>query len=259
MMGVTGFQLDGLRDERGVMHGFFARTGGVSRGLYEGLNCGLGSNDDRHAVLENRRLAAHRLDVTGDDLLTLYQHHSADVITVTERWGPGEGPKADGMVTQEYGIALGVLAADCTPILFADGAAQVIGACHAGWKGALGGVAEATIEAMEKLGARRDRIAAAIGPTIRQLVYEVGAEFRDKFLEAGKANDTWFRPGRTAGKFHFDLPGYLTRRLETAGLSRIEDCEICTYSDSRFFSYRRTTHRGEADYGRNLSAIALKR
>jgi YfiH family protein len=259
MMGVTGFQLDGLRDERGVVHGFFARTGGVSQGLYEGLNCGLGSNDDRDAVLENRRLAAHKLNVTGDDLLTLYQHHSADVVVVTERWAPGEGPKADGMVTREAGIALGILAADCTPILFADGEAGIIGACHAGWKGALAGVAEATIAAMEQLGADRARIAAAIGPTIRQLCYEVGSEFRDRFLAASPANAAWFRSGRSGGKFHFDLPGYLTRRLSAAGVSRIEDCEICTYSDSRFYSYRRATHRGERDYGRNLSAIVLSR
>jgi YfiH family protein len=259
MMGVTGFQLDDLRAERGIVHGFFARTGGVSSGIYEGLNCGLGSGDDRDAVMENRRLAAHRLGISGDDLLTLYQHHSADVVVVTGRWPPGEGPKADGMVTRETGIGLGILAADCTPILFADGEAGIIGACHAGWKGALAGVAEATIDAMERLGADRSRIAAAIGPTIRQLCYEVGAEFRDRFTAASKGSEAWFRPGRAAGKFHFDLPGYLTRRLEAAGLQRIEDCEICTYSDSRFFSFRRATHRGERDYGRNLSAIVLMR
>lgn len=257
MMGVTGFQLDDMRAEPGVLHGFFARTGGVSKGLYEGLNCGLGSDDDRAAVLENRRRAAEKLGVEAERLLTVYQHHSADVVEVTEPWAPGDGPKADGMVTRVHGIALGVLAADCTPILFADGEAGVIGACHAGWKGALAGVSDATIAAMETLGADRKRIAAAIGPTIRQICYEVGAEFRDRFIEAARANDAWFRPGRTAGKFHFDLPGYLTKRLQDAGLTRIEDCEICTYSDSRFFSFRRTTHRGERDYGRNLSAIVL--
>ncbi|MCC6921223.1 MAG: peptidoglycan editing factor PgeF [Alphaproteobacteria bacterium] len=256
-MGVTGFQLDGMRAARGVAHGFFARTGGVSQGLYEGLNCGLGSNDDRAAVLENRRRAAERLGVAGDNLVTLYQVHSPDVVTVTEPWAPGDGPKADGMVTRTKGFALGVLAADCTPILFADGEAGIIGACHAGWKGALAGVADATVAAMEALGASRQRIIAAIGPTIRQICYEVGAEFRDRFVADAPGNAEWFRPGRAAGKFHFDLPGYLTRRLEKTGIAGIEDCEICTYSDSRFFSYRRTTHRGESDYGRNLSAIVL--
>jgi len=257
MMGVTGFQMDGMRAERGVAHGFFARTGGVSQGIYQGLNCGLGSDDDRTAVLENRRRAAERLGVTSDRLLTLYQVHSPDVVTVTEPWEPGDGPKADGMVTRVKGIALGILAADCTPILFADGEAGIIGACHAGWKGALAGVADATVAAMEALGASRRRITAAIGPTIRQVCYEVGAEFRDRFVAVAPDNAVWFRPGRADGKFHFDLPGYLARRLESTGIAGIEDCEICTYSDSRFFSYRRATHRGESDYGRNLSAIVL--
>lgn len=255
MMGVTGFQMDGMRAERGVAHGFFARTGGVSQGIYQGLNCGLGSDDDRTAVLENRRRAAERLGVAGDNLVTLYQVHSPDVVTVTEPWAPGDGPKADGMVTRTKGIALGVLAADCTPILFADAAAGVIGACHAGWKGALAGIAEATVAAMRREGATE--IAAAIGPTIRQPSYEVGAEFRDAFTARDGGHGRWFAPGKAADKFQFDLPGFLTARLNEAGVTRIEDLAVCTYADAGYFSYRRTTHRGEPDYGRNLSAIAL--
>lgn len=240
-----------------IAHGFFSRRGGVSTGLYDSLNCGPGSNDDPANVATNRARVAAALDVAPQNLLTLYQIHSPNIVTVLQAWGPDQRPQADGMVTRAPGIAIGALAADCTPILFADIAARVIGACHAGWKGAFGGVAEATIDAMESIGADRSRIAAAIGPTIRQSSYEVGDEFRDRFTDADPANDAWFAPGKSAGKFQFDLPGYLTRRLTAAGIGQIDDTGICTYADPDFFSYRRTTHRGEPDYGRNISAIAL--
>lgn len=236
-----------------ITHGFFGRHGGVSTGLYASLNCGAGSNDDPVHVAENRARVAASLGAAPSHLLSLYQIHSPEVLTVTAPWT--ERPQADGMVTATPGLALGVLAADCTPILFADAAAGIIGACHAGWKGALAGVAEATIAAMRDLGART--ITAAIGPTIRQAAYEVGDEFRDRFVAADPANGDWFAPGKAADKFQFDLPGYLTRRLTRAGLTQIDDCDICTYADPGYFSYRRTTHRGEPDYGRNISAIAL--
>ena len=238
----------------GIAHGFFGRAGGVSEGLYASLNCGLGSRDRQASVAANRARAAAAIGIAPQNLLTLYQIHSPEVVTVREAWS-GQGPEADGMVTRTPGIALGVLAADCTPILFADAAAGVIGACHAGWKGALAGVAEATVAAMRREGARD--IAAAIGPTIRQPSYEVGAEFRDAFTARDAGHARWFAPGKAADKFQFDLPGFLTARLGEAGVTRIEDLAVCTYADGGYFSYRRTTHRGEPDYGRNLSAIAL--
>lgn len=238
----------------GIAHGFFGRAGGVSEGLYASLNCGLGSRDRQASVAANRARAAAAIGIAPQNLLTLYQIHSPEVVTVREAWS-GQGPEADGMVTRSPGIALCVLAADCTPILFADAAAGVIGACHAGWKGALAGVAEATVAAMRREGARD--IAAAIGPTIRQPSYEVGAEFRDAFTARDASHARWFAPGKAADKFQFDLPGFLTARLGEAGVTRIEDLAVCTYADGGYFSYRRTTHRGEPDYGRNLSAIAL--
>jgi YfiH family protein len=241
---------------QGIAHGFFSREGGVSSGLYESLNCGLGSRDARDNVIRNRALVTAQLGVAPDCLLTLYQIHSPVIVRVNENWS-GQGPQADGMVTRKHGLALGILTADCTPILFADPKAGVIGACHAGWKGALAGVAQATIAAMIAEGAERTHIVAAIGPTIRQRAYEVGAEFRARFLDADGANAAWFRQGITPDKFLFDLPGYLKGHLQAAGITTTDDVQVCTYGDDRYFSYRRTTHRGEADYGRNISAIAL--
>ena len=245
-----------LARQHGIAHGFFGRIGGVSTGVYESLNCGPGSDDNPAHVAENRARVATLLGVAPIDLLSLYQIHSPTVLTVTAGW-TDDRPQADGMVTRVPGLALGILAADCTPILFADIAAGVIGACHAGWKGAFAGVAEATIDAMTALGADRSRIAAAIGPAIRQASYEVGADFRDRFVDAAPANADWFVPGAAEGKFQFDLPGYLTRRLRAAGIQNLDDCGTDTYADGDFFSYRRTTHRREPDYGRNISAIAL--
>lgn len=255
------WQAPSLSAAPAIAHGFFSRRGGVSTGLYDSLNCGTGSNDDRASVLSNRATVANVMGIAPDRLLSLYQIHSPDIVTLehdTPLWQPGQGPKADGMVTREPGLGLGVLAADCTPILFADADAGVIGACHAGWKGALGGVADATVAAMEALGASNKNIVAAIGPTIRQPSYEVGAEFRDRFIDADRANADWFIAGADPGKFHFDLPGYLTQRLRDAGVAHIEDAGICTYANANYFSYRRTTHRREPDYGRNISVIALK-
>lgn len=241
-----------------IAHGFFGRTGGVSSGLYSSLNCGLGSKDERANVIENRDRVARTLGTTGDRLLTCYQVHSADAVIVDRPWAPDGQPKADALVTNTPGLAIGALAADCTPILFADPEARVIGAAHAGWKGAKIGIAEATIAAMEKLGARRDAITAAIGPCISQANYEVGPEFETAFIDDGAENARFFMRPAPDAKPHFDLPGYIAARLKAAQVGRIERLNTCTYaSDSQFFSFRRTTHRREGDYGRQISAIVL--
>jgi polyphenol oxidase len=242
-----------------LAHGFFGRQGGVSHGLFASLNCGYGSSDDQTAVRENRTRAMASLGQREHDLLTLYQVHSAEVVTVTERWSPGNRPKADGMVTNVLGIALGILAADCGPILFADTENPIIGAAHAGWKGALTGVAEATILAMEALGSRRSQIVAALGPCISGESYEVGPEFKDRFIATDPMNATFFRPSEKSGHHYFDLPRYVVERLRRSGVKSVESVGECTYLNSdNYFSYRLATHRGEADYGRNLSAIVLK-
>jgi YfiH family protein len=241
-----------------VRHGFFTREDGISKGIYATLNCGYGSNDDPGAVRENRARVARSLSVEAGKLLTVYQVHSPNVIRVSEPWDPVNAPQADAMVCDRPGIALGVLTADCAPVLFADRTAHVIGAAHAGWKGAITGVIEATIEAMLALGAARERIIAAIGPCISRDAYEVGPEFRDRFLTEGEANARWFTPSAREGYFMFDLPAYTAARLEAARIAAVATLGLCTYQDERrFFSYRRTTHRGEPDYGRQISAIAL--
>ena len=245
---------DNLSNLQGIAHGFFGRTGGVSRGLYESLNCGLGSADHADHVRENRRRAQQALGANA--LNTLYQVHSASVVAVEAPWD--SGPKADAMVSNVRGIALGILSADCAPVLLADGEAGVIGAAHAGWKGALAGVVEATVAAMEKLGARRARIAAAIGPCIGQANYEVGAEFRQRFVDADAANARFFAAGSRALHHQFDLPGFTADRLNRAGVANVSRQNVCTYArEAEFFSFRRATHRGEGDYGRELSAIVL--
>jgi polyphenol oxidase len=239
-----------------LAHGFFGRPGGVSTGVYAGLNCGPGSGDDRAAVSENRRLAIGALG--RDTLVTCYQVHSATCVTVTAPWENGAAPHADAMATNIPHIVLGILTADCAPVLFSDAEAGVIGAAHAGWKGAIGGVTDATIAAMESLGAKRSRIAAAIGPCIAQVSYEVDASFRTRFLAAAADNDTFFISSTRDGHFRFDLESYVMRRLSQAGVSDICPLHRDTYADSHsFFSFRRATHRGETDYGRDLSAIAL--
>ncbi len=237
-------------------HGFFTRRGGVSTGLYASLNCGPGSSDDAAAVQENRRRVAASLKAP-DGLVSLYQVHGREVVTVGDDYDTTQRPKADGLVTRRRGIALGVLSADCAPVLFADAEAAVIGACHAGWRGALAGISDATVDAMIALGAKRERIQAAIGPCIGQASYEVSAPFRDEFLGADVANTVFFATGKREGHWQFDLPAYLMQRLRQAGVMA-ENLGLDTCSDAdRFFSYRRMTLLKEADYGRQVSAIAM--
>jgi YfiH family protein len=242
----------------GLRHAFFTREGGVSQGVYASLNGGVGSNDDRAHVAENRARMADALGVAPDALVTPYQIHSADVAVADAAWTPATRPRADAVVTRVAGLAIGVSTADCGPVLFADRAAGVIGAAHAGWRGALSGITDATITAMERLGATRGRIVAALGPMIRQPSYEVGADLVARFRAADAGNDRFFRPAGRPEHAQFDLPGYIASRLAAAGITAIEDVGECTYADpQRFFSFRRTTHRGEPDYGRHINAIAL--
>ncbi len=239
-------------------HGFFTREGGVSTGIYAGLNCGVGSRDERAAVLENRARVARHLGTGAESLLTCHQVHSADAVIVTEPWQIGHNPKADAMVTRVPGLVLGALAADCAPVLFADPEGRVVGAAHAGWKGALTGVLEATVAAMVQIGAKPGRIRAALGPCIGPGAYEVGPEFEERFLATGAENALFFRRPSPEARPRFDLPGYVLARLERLGLDTVESATACTYDDeTRLFSYRRATHRGEPDYGRQVSAIVL--
>jgi hypothetical protein len=238
----------------GVAHGFLGRRGGVSTGLYAGLNVGIGSDDDTDAVAENRRLATEAV-LPGARLLTLYQTHSADVVRALTAFD--DRPPGDALVTDRPGLALGILTADCTPVLLADREAGVVGAAHAGWKGAIGGVTDAAIAAMEKLGARRDRIAAAVGPCIARSSYEVDDGFARRFEADDPANERFFAPGKP-GHHQFDLEAYVAQRLAKAGLARIEMLGLDTYADeARFFSFRRATHRGEPGYGRQISIIGI--
>jgi polyphenol oxidase len=242
----------------GIRHAFFTRRGGVSKGIYASLNIGIGSADDRASVLENRARAAAHLGLGPERLATPYQIHSAEAAVVAEPWPVGQGPKLDALATNRPGIAIGVGTADCAPLLLADSQARVVGAAHAGWKGALTGVLEAAVEAMERLGAHRERIVAVIGPTISQAAYEVGPEFVSRFGSDDSANARFFEPSARLGHALFDLPGYILARLEVFGVGHAADLGLCTYRhEDRFFSYRRATHRGEPDYGRLLAAIAL--
>jgi YfiH family protein len=244
----------GLHD---VPHGFAGRRGGVSQGIHAGLNVGLGSQDDRAAVLRNRDRARDAV-LPSAQLVTVHQVHSPDVVSVSGVIPDTERPAADAMVTDRPGLLLGILTADCVPVLFADTAAGVIGAAHAGWKGAIGGVTDQTIVAMEALGARRDRIACAIGPCIGRASYEVTLDFAERFERDDADNARFFTAGRL-GHVQFDIAAYVASRLAGAGVGRIDLLEEDTYSQpDRFFSYRRSCHRGEADYGRQMSMIALK-
>ena len=246
-----------LSAAEGVRHGFFTRRGGVSSGLYGSLNIGTGSGDDQHLVRENRRRVATTMGVKPELLLTAYQVHSPDVVYATGPF-PGDRPKADAIVTDRPGVALAVSTADCGPVLYADAEARVIGAAHAGWKGALTGVLENTVSAMEKLGARRGRIVAVLGPSISQENYEVGPEFVERFVAAAPDNARYFAPSQKSGHAMFDLNRYTVDRLRNAGV-QAEMLGRCTYAEEDlFFSYRRTTHRSEPDYGRLISAIALE-
>lgn len=250
-------QAPGLAALDGIRHGFFTRRGGVSRALYADLNCGFGSGDDPGAVGENRRRVARTIgaEVALD---TVHQVHGTKVARAVGPWPGGGSPRADAMVSTTPGVALGVLAADCAPILLADPAAGVVGAVHAGWKGALAGVTDATLRAMVALLARPERIRAAVGPCIAQASYEVGPELRAQFLDQSPDNRRFFHAGKRDGHHHFDLPGYLEHRLRRAGVGAVERLDRDSYAEPEdFYSYRRATHRGEADYGRAISVIML--
>jgi YfiH family protein len=247
-----------LNDQPELRHAFFTRQGGVSGGIYASLNCGFGSRDEPGNVSENRAIAAAQLGVPAERMVSCHQVHSTTIINVERPWRREDNPRADGMVTTAPGIALGVLAADCAPILFADPAARVIGAAHSGWRGALAGVAEATVAAMTGLGARCDRIRAAIGPCIAQPSYEVGPEFAANFAAADAASGVFFRAAERPEHFLFDLPGYIAHRLARLGLAEVACAPHDTAAEETlFFSYRRACRRGEHDYGRGLAAIAL--
>lgn len=246
---------------QGVDHGFFSRHGGVSEGLYRGLNCGAGSRDDPVAVRRNRSRVAEELGLKADALLSVHQIHSADVVVVDDPAGletSPDMPRADAMVTRRADVGLGILVADCAPVLLADAAAGIVGAAHAGWKGALGGVVEATVSAMESMGADARRIIAAVGPCIHQHSYEVDHRFRDRVLAGDPGGERFFADGRRPGHCQFDLPGYVASRLRFAGVNHTMCVDADTYGDeARFFSYRRATHRSEPDYGRNIAVIRL--
>jgi YfiH family protein len=241
-----------------IRHAFFTRAGGVSQGVYASLNGGVGSNDAPAKVAENRARMAEAMGVGVDRLLTPYQIHSPDVVVAGEPWARENRPRADAVVTRVPRLAIGVSTADCGPLLLADSDAGVVGAAHAGWRGALTGVIEATIAAMERLGAKRNRITVALGPTIRQPNYEVGPEFVERFLAADPGNARFFKASQRAGHAMFDLTGYIAERVQRTGIAQFEDLGLCTYAEpERFFSYRRTTLLGEPDYGRHINAITL--
>ncbi len=242
----------------GIRHGFFTREGGVSAGIYAGLNCGLGSHDDPALVIENRRRVAEHMGAEHGSVITLYQVHGATALTVTGPMPRTNMPKADAVVTATPKLAIGVLTADCTPVLFADAAAGVVGAAHAGWRGAVAGILESTIAEMERQGARRERIIAAVGPTIGQDAYEVGPEFEAEVVALDRAYARYFRAPEPSAKAHFDLPGFVSERLRAAGIGSIELAAPCTRAnESKFFSYRRSQALKEADYGRQISAIVV--
>lgn len=252
-MSVEVIQADCLA---GLPHGLLGRRGGVSTGMLAGLNVGAGSGDDREAIAENRRRAIAAV-LPGAGLATVHQIHSPEAVYVAEPWAQDARPRADAMVTDRPGLLLGILTADCAPVLLADADAGVIGAAHAGWRGALAGVTDSVIAEMEAIGARRGRIAAAIGPCIAMPSYEVDEAFRESLLEADPANDRFFSAA-AAGTLHFDLPAYVRHRLIAAGIGEVETIHLDTYADpDRFYSYRRATHRGEPDYGRQVSLIGL--
>jgi YfiH family protein len=251
--GVEVFRSDLLT----VPHGFLGRQGGVSEGEMWGLNAGYGSGDDPELIEENRRRATAAV-LPDAPLATVHQIHSPKVVYVEQPWPQEERPQADAMVTDRPGLLLGVLTADCAPVLLADDETGIVGAAHAGWRGAIAGVTDATVEAMERLGAKRERIAAAVGPCIAQPSYEVDEAFRARFEDAGRENGRFFMEG-PGGKPHFDLPGYVLHRLQSAGIRHAEAFGLDTYSDAdRFYSYRRSTHLGEPSYGRQMSMIGLR-
>jgi YfiH family protein len=251
-------QANTLAKLSGIRHAFFTREGGVSSGIYASLNGGVGSNDSADSVTENRARMATTLGVSPEHFLTTYQIHSPAVVIAERPWALNGRPRADAIVTKVLRLAIGVSTADCGPLLFADPTARVVAAAHAGWRGALGGVIGATVEAMERLGAERSRIVAALGPMIRQPNYEVGADLVSKFVAADAGNERFFAAAARANHAMFDLAGYIRARLRDAGIIDPADLQACTYADAdKFYSFRRATHRGEGDYGRHINAIAL--
>ncbi len=251
-------QAQSLSNLPGIRHGFFTRAGGVSDGIYESLNGGVGSEDAPAKVAENRARMAASLGVAPERFLTCYQIHSPEVVVAETPWPSNERPRADAIVTRTPNLAIGISTADCGPVLLAEPEARVIGAAHAGWRGALTGVIEQTVAAMEKLGAKRGRIVAAAGPMIRQPNYEVGQDLIDRFVATDPNTIRFFKPAQRPGHSMFDLAGYVVSRLRRAEIAEIEDLGLCTYADpAQFYSYRRATHRAEPDYGRHINAIAL--
>ncbi len=251
-------QAQSLSKLPGIRPGFFTRAGGVSEGVYESLNGGVGSEDSPAKVAENRARMAKHLGVAPDRFLTCYQIHSPEVVVAETPWPSNERPRADAIVTRTPNLAIGISTADCGPVLLAEPEARVIGAAHAGWRGALTGVIEQTVAAMEKLGAKRGRIVAAAGPMIRQPNYEVGQDLIDRFVATDPNTIRFFKPAQRPGHSMFDLAGYVVSRLRRAEIAEIEDLGHCTYADpAQFYSYRRATHRAEPDYGRHINAIAL--
>jgi YfiH family protein len=251
-------QAQSLSALSGIRHGFFTRAGGVSDGIYASLNGGVGSEDSPAKVAENRARMAQSLNVAPDHFLTCYQIHSPEVVVAETPWQASERPRADAIVTRTPGLAIGISTADCGPVLLADAEARVIGAAHAGWRGAITGVIEATIAKMEQLGAKRSRMVAAAGPMIRQPNYEVGQELIDRFVAMAPSNVRFFKPGKRDRHAMFDLAGFVVSRLRRAEIAEVEDIGLCTYADpAQFYSYRRATHLGEPDYGRHVNAIAL--
>lgn len=251
-------EADNLVDLPGIRHGFFTRAGGISTGIYAGLNCGLGSKDDRDAVLQNRARVALHLGATDPAVLTPYQIHSAEALAIDGPFNSGELPRVDALVTRTPGIAIGILTADCGPLLFADPIARVVAAAHAGWRGAVGGIIEATLVKMEELGAVRTRIHAALGPCITQPNYEVGEDFETNLTDRDPAFMRFFATPVPGAKPHFDLPAFVLADLADKGLASVTSNARCTYAnESDFFSFRRTTHRKEVDYGRQISAILV--
>lgn len=242
-----------------VHHAFFTREGGVSHSLYSSLNGGLGSQDNSEHIMENRQRMAGFLQIEPQNFLSLYQIHSKNVVVVDQPWNANSRPQADAMVTDQPGVALAIATADCGPVLFVDAQSGVIGAAHAGWKGAIGGILEATIEAMEQLGANRLHVTAVLGPTISQEAYEVGEDFKSVFCNSQQEYQQFFKPGQNDGKFYFNLPGFIKYRLNLLNIKCFQNLSLCTYQDEkRFYSYRRSTHQQENDYGRLISAICLK-
>ena len=251
-------QANTLAKLSGIRHAFFTREGGVSSGIYASLNGGVGSRDSADSVTENRARMATSLGVPPEHFLTTYQVHSPAVVIAEQPWTLSDRPRADAIVTKVPRLAIGVSTADCGPLLFADPTARIVAAAHAGWRGALGGVVGATVDAMERLGAERSRIVAALGPMIRQPNYEVGADLVSKFVAADADNERFFAAATRANHAMFDLAGYIGARLQDAGIIDPADLQACTYADAdKFYSFRRATHRGEGDYGRHINAIAL--